>query len=120
MHQTFLWLSGTSRLKRKNVERLDMAGAFLFKETVRQERIHFYASSNIGRPQKSYGGRQEMDWVENRDGGFIWWAYVDTPVFRRVMPNAFSEARKALVGSPYWDSDKYSDTGGAVSCWFAA
>lgn len=120
MHQTFLWLADPSELKKKNVERLDMAGAFLFRETARQERIHSYASSNIGRPQESYGGRQEMDWVESRDGGFIWWAYVDAPVFRRVMPNAYSEARKALDGSPYWNRVKYSNTGGAVGCWFAA
>lgn len=120
MHQTFLWLADPSQLKKRNVERLDKAGAFLFRETVRQDRIHSYASSNIGRPQESYRGRQDMDWVESRDGGFIWWAYVDAPVFRRAMPNAYSAAREALGGSPYWNRVKYSDTGGAVRCWFVA
>ena len=120
MHQTFLWLADPSALKRRNVERLDMAGAFLFEETARQERIHAYASANIGRPQGSYGGRQDMDWLSSRDGGFVWWAYVDAPVFRRAMPNARAAAMKALEGSPHWDRTKYSDTGGAVGCWFAA
>ncbi len=119
MHQTFLWLADPSELKKRNVERMDMAGTFLFQETVRQERVHSYAARNIGRPQRSYGGRQDMDWVESKDGGFNWWAYVDAPVFRRAMPGAYSEARNALNGDPNWNRIKYSETGGAVSCWFA-
>lgn len=120
MHQTFLWLADPSALRSSTLSKLDAAGNFLFSETLQQSKIHEYAKENIGRPQSSYEGRQDMDWIDRHDGGFLWWAYVDSPIFRGSTPNAFSAAKRALGKSSSWRTVKYSDTGGAVSLWFAA
>ena len=120
LHQALLEIVDPEsvRRNRKNLDKLEAAAVFLFREAVNPNRIHAYARKNIGRPAPSYAGRQSMRWKGTFNGGFVWWAYVDTTIFRFGMPAAHNAARDALFSRSEWRTTKYSETGGLVSCWF--
>ena len=120
LHQALLEIVDPEsvRRNRKNLDKLEAAAVFLFREAVSPNRIHAYARKNIGRPAPSYAGRQSMRWKGTFNGGFVWWAYVDTTIFRFGMPAANNAARDALFSRSEWRTTKYSETGGLVSCWF--
>ena len=120
LHQALLEIVDPEsvRQNRTNLDKLQAAAVFLFQEAVSPSRIHDYARKNIGRPAPSYAGRQSMRWKGTFNGGFVWWAYVDTTIFRIRMPSASNAARNALSSRSEWSAAKYSETGGLVSCWF--
>lgn len=120
LHQSLTYIVDRRLLRGENLSKLDLAAEFLFREAENPREIHRYASANIGRPQANYGGRQDMSWLQPKDGGFLWWAYVDTPIFRGAMPKGRQAATALLGNSQHWRRPKSSDTGGAVSCWYAA
>ncbi len=93
--------------KRNNINKLAASADFLFRESVQPNQIHQYAKAGKGSINRAdgYDGRQDIWWDDRHWGGIVQYAWIDADVIP-VNPR-----RKLL-------RQKYSDTGGLVSCWF--